>query len=124
MVEEEDKLLRVFELLNSYDLKNNKAIIFCNRKLTCNNLENFLRTNNMLPGVLHSDKAQVVRSKIIQQFTKGYARILIATDVAARGLDLPNVHLIINFDMPENLDDYLHRIGRTGRAGNTGTAIT
>jgi len=80
-------------------------MIFCNRKLTCDNLEAFLRTNNMSPGVLHSDKAQITRQKIISQFTKGHIRVLIATDVAARGLDLPNVHLIVNFDMPENLDD-------------------
>jgi len=78
----------------------------------------------MSPGVLHSDKAQITRQKIINNFTKGSIRVMIATDVAARGLDLPNVHLIVNFDMPENLDDYLHRIGRTGRAGQTGTAIT
>jgi len=80
-------------------------MIFCNRKLTCDNLENFLRTNNMAPGVLHSDKAQITRQKVINNFMKGSIRVLIATDVAARGLDLPNVHLIINFDMPENLDD-------------------
>jgi len=78
----------------------------------------------MFPKVLHSDKAQIERQKTITNFIKGSIRVLIATDVAARGLDLPNVHLIVNFDMPDNLDDYLHRIGRTGRAGQTGTAIT
>jgi len=73
---------------------------------------------------LHSDKSQTSRVQIINDYINGKTRIMIATDVAARGLDLPNVHLIINNDMSENIDDYLHRIGRTGRAGQRGTAIT
>lgn len=124
IVSEQDKLREIFTILNAYHLENNKSIIFCNRKVTCDTLQAFLSSNKIITGVLHSDKAQIARVGIINEFIKGSSRVMIATDVAARGLDLPNVHLVINHDMPENIDDYYHRIGRTGRAGQSGTAIT
>lgn len=71
IVEEKDKLLKTFEILNKYDLKNNKAIIFCNKKITCDNMESFLITNKMESGVLHSDKNQNTRQKTILAFIKG-----------------------------------------------------
>jgi len=119
-----DKNDELLNLLREFDFNNDKIIIFGNRKATCNDLSDLLYQNNLKSGVLHSDKAQATRQGILDKFFKGYLKILIATDVAARGLDLPHVKLVINYDMPENIDDYLHRIGRTGRIGEGGTAIT
>jgi superfamily II DNA/RNA helicase len=73
---------------------------------------------------IHGDKTQSKRSEAIKQFSNGEVPILIATAVASRGLDFPNVTYVFNFDMPTNIDDYVHRIGRTGRCGNKGTAVS
>lgn len=69
------------------------------------------------------DRSQPEREAALADFRHGRCRVLVATDVASRGLDIPNVTHVINFDMPSNIDDYVHRIGRTGRCGNTGQAI-
>ena len=73
---------------------------------------------------IHGDKLQVERQKAIKKFSSGEIPILVATDVASRGLDFPNVSYVFNFDMPKNIEDYIHRIGRTGRVGNKGKAIS
>src|SRR5207302_8877021 len=73
---------------------------------------------------LHGDLDQPARMAALDQFRRGDAALLIASDVAARGLDIPDVSHIFNFDVPHHADDYVHRIGRTGRAGRSGTAIT
>ena len=73
---------------------------------------------------IHGNKKQFQRQSAIQNFTNGHIPILIATDVASRGLDFPNVNYVINYDLPKNLEDYIHRIGRTGRMGQQGTAIS
>jgi len=105
IVEEADKMKTVLSILKSYDLKNDKALIFCNRKASCDALSGFFRNHNISSGVLHSDKSQIIRVQVINGFINGSSKILIGTDVAARGLDLPNVHLVINFDMTEHIDD-------------------
>lgn len=74
-------------------------------------------------GSIHGDKTQIDREKSLNDFKNGKISILVATDVASRGLDIPNVQYVIIYDMPQNIDQYVHRIGRTGRIGNKGTAI-
>jgi superfamily II DNA/RNA helicase len=103
-------------------LKN--AIIFCNRKREVATLYRSLLRHGFSVQALHGDMDQPARMAALEQFRKGEVTLLVASDVAARGLDIPDVGHIYNFDVPHHADDYVHRIGRTGRAGRTGTAIT
>ncbi|KAJ1383710.1 P-loop containing nucleoside triphosphate hydrolase protein, partial [Ochromonadaceae sp. CCMP2298] len=79
---------------------------------------------NFPASSIHGDKGQREREEALRWFKTGRTPILVATDVAARGLDIPNVTQVINFDLPNSLDDYVHRIGRTGRVGNLGNALS
>ncbi|MCJ1274372.1 putative RNA helicase [Puttea exsequens] len=99
-------------------------IVFANRTVTVNLLERLLRALDHRVTSLHSDLAQKDRTANLARFRASAARILIATDVASRGLDIPAVDLVINYDVPRNPDDYIHRAGRTARAGKQGEAIT
>jgi superfamily II DNA/RNA helicase len=103
-------------------LKN--AIVFCNRKRDVATLYRSLLRHGFSVQALHGDMDQSARTAALDQFRKGEVTLLVASDVAARGLDIPEVSHIYNFDVPVHADDYVHRIGRTGRAGRTGTAIT
>ncbi|NVO12686.1 MAG: DEAD/DEAH box helicase [Rhodoplanes sp.] len=103
-------------------LKN--AIVFCNRKRDVATLHRSLLRHKFSAIALHGDMDQSARTAALDQFRKGEIAILVASDVAARGLDIPDVSHIFNFDVPHHPDDYVHRIGRTGRAGRSGTAIT
>ncbi len=103
-------------------LKN--AIIFCNRKRDVATLHRSLLRHGFSVQALHGDMDQPARTAALEQFRKNEVTLLVASDVAARGLDIPEVSHIYNFDVPIHPDDYVHRIGRTGRAGRTGTAIT
>jgi superfamily II DNA/RNA helicase len=103
-------------------LKN--AIIFCNRKRDVATLHRSLLRHGFSVLALHGDMDQPARTAALEQFRKGEIALLVASDVAARGLDIPDVSHVYNFDVPMHPDDYVHRIGRTGRAGRTGTAIT
>ena len=100
------------------------AIIFCNRKREVAQLHRSLQRHEFSAAALHGDLDQAARTAALDRFRKGEVKLLIASDVAARGLDIPDVSHIFNFDVPHHADDYVHRIGRTGRAGKTGTAIT
>jgi len=100
------------------------AIIFCNRKREVALLHRSLVKHGFNAVALHGDLDQPQRTAALDQFRKGEAKLLVASDVAARGLDIPAVSHVFNFDVPHHADDYVHRIGRTGRAGLTGTAIT
>jgi superfamily II DNA/RNA helicase len=100
------------------------AIIFCNRKREVAVLHRSLVRHGFNAVALHGDLDQPARMAALDQFRRGDASLLIASDVAARGLDIPDVSHIFNFDVPHHPDDYVHRIGRTGRAGKSGTAIT
>ncbi|GAM17790.1 hypothetical protein SAMD00019534_009650, partial [Acytostelium subglobosum LB1] len=107
------------------DNKKNLIIIFCNTKKHCDNFRDFLLHEYKLQTVvIHSDRDQRERERGLYNFKSLYVPILIATDVAARGLDIPNVKAVINLDFPNNIEDYVHRIGRTGRAGNKGDSHT
>jgi ATP-dependent RNA helicase DeaD len=100
------------------------AMIFCRTKHGVDELGESLMARGFAVETLHGDLSQVQRDRVMRRFRAGQADILIATDVAARGLDIPDVSHIFNFDIPESMETYVHRIGRTGRAGKGGTAIT
>ncbi|WP_448554186.1 ATP-dependent RNA helicase RhlB [Thalassotalea montiporae] len=101
-----------------------KAIIFANTKHMCDSIYAHLDADKVRVGLLTGDVMQKKRLKILEQFTKGHLDILVATDVAARGLHIPAVTHVFNYDLPDDFEDYVHRIGRTGRAGETGHAIS
>jgi superfamily II DNA/RNA helicase len=109
-------------LRDAKDLKN--AIIFCNRKREVAVLHKSLQKHGFSVGALHGDMDQPARMAALDQFRRGELPLLVASDVAARGLDIPEVSHVFNFDVPHHPDDYVHRIGRTGRAGRAGTAIS
>lgn len=101
-----------------------RAIVFTNTRDMADRLYGRLVAREVKAFVLHGDKDQKDRKIAIERFRQGNAKVLVATDVAARGLDIDGLDLVINFDMPRSGDDYLHRIGRTGRAGADGAAIS
>jgi superfamily II DNA/RNA helicase len=103
-------------------LKN--AIIFCNRKREVATLHRSLVRHGFSAIALHGDMDQSARTAALEQFRKNEVTLLVASDVAARGLDIPDVSHVFNFDVPHHAEDYIHRIGRTGRAGRSGTAVT
>jgi superfamily II DNA/RNA helicase len=100
------------------------AIVFCNRKREVAQLHRSLLRHKFNAAALHGDMDQAARTAALESFRNGDVTLLVASDVAARGLDIPAVSHIFNFDVPHHPDDYVHRIGRTGRAGLSGTAIT
>ncbi|MGY6632292.1 MAG: DEAD/DEAH box helicase [Alkalilacustris sp.] len=100
------------------------AIIFCNRKLDVDTLAKSLKKHGFDAAPIHGDLDQSVRTRTLESFRDGTLRLLIASDVAARGLDIPDVSHVFNFDVPSHAEDYVHRIGRTGRAGRDGRAFT
>lgn len=99
------------------------TIIFCGMKKTCTWLAEFLRSRGYTAGDIHGERDQREREQTLREFKSGEIRCMVASDVAARGLDIPKVARVINYDMPANIDDYVHRIGRTGRGGHRGVAI-
>ncbi|MGL4541114.1 MAG: DEAD/DEAH box helicase, partial [Polymorphobacter sp.] len=109
-------------LLRGPELKN--AIIFCNRKKDVRELFDTLKRAGFKAGQIHGDMDQSDRIRELDRFKNDEITILVASDVAARGLDVPGVSHVFNYDVPHHADDYVHRIGRTGRAGRTGTAYT
>ncbi|MFL5758664.1 MAG: DEAD/DEAH box helicase [Thermomicrobiales bacterium] len=100
------------------------AMIFCRTKHGVDELGEALLARGYQVETLHGDLSQTQRDRVMRRFRTGQAEILIATDVAARGLDIPDVSHVFNFDVPESAEGYVHRIGRTGRAGKTGAAVT
>ncbi|MDH3265286.1 MAG: DEAD/DEAH box helicase, partial [Paracoccaceae bacterium] len=100
------------------------AIVFCNRKSEVDVVAKSLKSHGFDAAPIHGDLDQSQRTRTLDGFREGALKFLIASDVAARGLDIPNVSHIINFDVPSHCEDYVHRIGRTGRAGRTGISIT
>jgi len=100
------------------------AIIFCNRKREVATLHRSLVSHGFSAVALHGDMDQSARTAALDAFRRGEIKLLVASDVAARGLDIPAVSHVFNFDVPHHPDDYVHRIGRTGRAGRSGAALT
>ncbi|QUS57760.1 DEAD/DEAH box helicase [Pseudovibrio brasiliensis] len=121
--EDYEKRAKLRELIEgAEDLQN--AIVFCNRKRDVATLFRSLVRHEFSVGALHGDMDQRSRMTMLDNFKKGNIKILVASDVAARGLDIPSVSHVFNFDLPIQAEDYVHRIGRTGRAGRDGTAIS
>ena len=101
-----------------------KAIVFANTKHCCEKVADWLEADGHRVGLLSGDVPQNKRLKILENFTSGVLDILVATDVAARGLHIPMVSHVFNYDLPDDAEDYVHRIGRTGRAGHSGSSIS
>jgi len=125
---EETKFLRLLELLGNlyHDEKNedDRTLIFVDRQESADGLLRDLMRKGYPCMSIHGSKDQIDRDSTIEDFKAGVVPILIATSVAARGLDVKQLKLVVNYDAPNHLEDYVHRAGRTGRAGNTGTAVT
>ncbi|NNG05954.1 MAG: DEAD/DEAH box helicase [Inquilinus sp.] len=117
-----DKRMALRHLLNSEDVKN--ALVFCNRKRDVGIVFRSLQRHGFDVGQLHGDMVQSVRTETLKNFKAGEVRILVCSDVAARGLDISGLSHVFNFDVPVHAEDYIHRIGRTGRAGASGRAFS
>lgn len=101
-----------------------RVIVFASSKLKVKELARELRRKKLLVGEMHSDLDQKTRDEVMRQFRNGHTNILVATDIVARGIDIDNISLVVNYDVPHDAEDYVHRIGRTARAGAGGTAVT
>eukprot|EP01017_Pseudomicrothorax_dubius_P025708 TRINITY_DN2807_c0_g1_i11.p1 TRINITY_DN2807_c0_g1~~TRINITY_DN2807_c0_g1_i11.p1 ORF type:complete len:522 (-),score=122.82 TRINITY_DN2807_c0_g1_i11:842-2323(-) len=123
VMEEDYKEPRLFELLRQFN-RGDKLIVFCQTKRGCENLSRSLERARFPAISLHGDKSQRERDRVMTDFKSGMRPILIATDLAARGLDIKDIRCVINFDFPTQIEDYVHRVGRTGRAGAEGMSIT
>ena len=121
-VAEDDKRRALLQVLRDRDLK--QAFVFVNSKLGCARLARALERDGLKAAALHGDKSQDERLKALDAFKKGEVDLLVCTDVAARGLDIKDVPAVFNIDVPFNAEDYVHRIGRTGRAGASGLAVS
>ncbi|KAG5624408.1 hypothetical protein H5410_009626, partial [Solanum commersonii] len=117
-----DKQKRLDQILRSQE-PGSKIIIFCSTKKMCDQLARNL-TRPFGAAAIHGDKSQGERDHVLSQFRTGKSPVLVATDVAARGLDVKDIRVVVNYDFPTGIEDYVHRIGRTGRAGATGEAYT
>lgn len=127
VVEPRDKEFKLLNILKKYQQgngKNDRILVFCLYKKEATRIEQFLQRKGINVGGIHGDLRQEQRTRSLEAFKQGHTPVLVATDVAARGLDIPEVKLVINCTFPLTIEDYVHRIGRTGRAGKTGEAIT
>ncbi|HNR62431.1 MAG TPA: C-terminal helicase domain-containing protein, partial [Thauera sp.] len=101
-----------------------QALVFVDTKLVCGRLAHYLERAGISADAIHGDKGQQQRTETLEAFKSGKLRVLVATDVAARGIDIDELPFVINFELPHTAEDYVHRIGRTGRAGHHGYAIS
>ena len=122
MPSNEEKIPLLLGLLKN--ITDKKVVVFINTKHVAEKLEAWMSANDLTAAVLSGDVPQKKRETLLNNFKKGLNNILVATDVAARGLHIPDVSYVINFDLPTDAEDYVHRIGRTARAGASGTAIS
>merc|ERR1712048_1224413 len=113
-----DTLCDLFEVLTI-----SQSIIYCNSRRKVDYLEKQMMQRDFSVSVIHADLNQEERSLVMRQFQSGSSRVLISTDLLARGIDVQQVSLVINYDLPQNVENYLHRIGRSGRFGRKGVAI-
>jgi ATP-dependent RNA helicase RhlE len=121
-VNREKKTALLAHLLNEHQWR--QVLIFVGAKNSCNHLAQKLAKRGITAEVFHGDKAQGARSRVLEGFKAGDIQVLIATDIAARGLDIEKLPVVINFDLPRSPADYMHRIGRSGRAGEVGLALS
>ncbi|QXM05413.1 DEAD/DEAH box helicase [Crassaminicella indica] len=121
-VKEKDKVEVLTRLIDMYNPK--LSIVFCNTKKKVDEVTDLLQSRGYLTDKIHGDMKQTLRMNVMNKFKRGDIEILVATDVAARGLDIDDVEYVFNFDVPAHEDYYVHRIGRTGRAGKTGSSFS
>ncbi len=122
LVSEQDKYQLLKDLIQQYDMQ--RVLIFVNRRDSARELEHKITTDNFICGLLAGDVPQRKRIRTLEKFRSGDLNILVATDVAGRGIHIDNISHVINFNLPEDPEDYVHRIGRTGRAGSAGISIS
>ncbi|MFA6460669.1 MAG: DEAD/DEAH box helicase [Candidatus Woesearchaeota archaeon] len=121
-VDQNNKDLLLLELLKHDHLK--CVLVFTRTKSRANKVARMLERNHIVADAIHGNKSQVQRTKALQNFKSGHSRVLVATDIAARGIDIEQISHVINFDLPNEPESYVHRIGRTARAGADGTAYS
>ena len=121
-VEKERKIELLSYLIGSRNYQ--QVLVFVRKKQEADEVANELNLSGLKTSVIHGDKSSGVRTRALSAFKEGKVRVLVATDIAARGLDIPHLALVINYDIPHVTGDFIHRIGRTGRAGQEGLAIT
>ncbi len=119
---EKDKIELITRLLHLHNI--NLALIFCNTKSNVDKVVEILKTKGYFSDAIHGDMNQAQREKVMRGFRNGSVKILVATDVAGRGIDVKNIEAVFNYDLPRDDEDYIHRIGRTGRAGSSGISFT
>ncbi|KAG2595389.1 DEAD-box ATP-dependent RNA helicase 14-like isoform X1 [Panicum virgatum] len=122
VISHSEKSRRLDQILRSQE-PGSKVIIFCSTKRMCDQLARNL-SRQYVASAIHGDKSQAERDSVLSDFRSGRCPVLVATDVAARGLDIKDIRVVVNYDFPTGVEDYVHRIGRTGRAGATGSAYT
>jgi len=120
----EDRLQMLFDILKSKELQEATVIVFCRRRDTVSMVYKFLQARFLGVVICHGGMSQALRSRNVEAMRSGKAEILVATDIAARGLDMPNITHVVNYELPRVVDEFVHRCGRTGRIGRRGTAVT
>ncbi|XP_054654016.1 probable ATP-dependent RNA helicase DDX43 [Dunckerocampus dactyliophorus] len=123
VVHEEDKKSYLFGFIRNM-LPEDKVLVFVGKKLICDDLSSDMCLHGLAVQSLHGDREQWDREEALKDFKEGRVRILVATDLASRGLDVHDITHVFNFDFPRNIEEYVHRVGRTGRAGRSGAAVT
>lgn len=124
VVDQRNKMVRLLFYLKNFDKERTKILIFVATKISSDELARNLNTNGFYCASINGDKSQYERERILGDFRKGAINILIGTDVASRGIDIKDINVVINYDFPNTIEDYVHRVGRTGRASATGESYT
>merc|ERR1712136_705182 len=119
-----DKRDRFMSWIKSVAGDGERVLVFTETKRAADALARELQYNQISAAAIHGDKEQRQRDRTLNEFRRGTTNILVATDVAQRGLDIKDVNYVANYDLPKNVEDFIHRVGRTGRAGAKGTAAT
>lgn len=119
-----DKYGKLLDYLRNNLTDKDRVLVFVETKKGCDMLTRSLRTDNFPARAMHGDKSQDERDWVLKEFKSRQSTLLCATDVAARGLDVDDIRMVVNFDFPNDMENYIHRIGRTGRAGKKGTAVS
>lgn len=121
---DQEKYNNLIECLKKNLTQTDRVLVFVETKKGCDMLTRSLRQDGFAARAMHGDKGQEERDWVLKEFKNRQSTLLCATDVAARGLDVDDIRMVVNFDMPNDMESYIHRIGRTGRAGKKGTAIS
>merc|ERR1712127_671662 len=121
---DQDKYRNLLKYLRENLTSKDRVLAFVETKKGCDMLTRSLRMDGMQARAMHGDKSQEERDWVLREFKSCQSTLLVATDVAARGLDVDDIRMVVNFDFPNDMESYVHRIGRTGRAGKKGTAVS